>query len=126
MKTIKPLLLALLLSLFQIAFAQEKFSKIKIKLPETLAERKAVIAMMEVDHFSSEGDGIVAEISEYAQKKLRAAGYQFDVLIADITKHFVEQSKTFFSQAALGNRAAFETSGQSIRNFIATPSFFFY
>ncbi|MGZ8558354.1 MAG: M14 family zinc carboxypeptidase, partial [Chitinophagaceae bacterium] len=124
MKTIQPLTLAFLLLLFQMAGAQEKFSKIKIKLPEAMAERKAVIAMMETDHFSSEGDGIVAEISEYAQEKLRASGYSFEVLIADVTKHFVEQSKSFFSQAALGNRAAFETSGQSIRNFIATPSFF--
>ncbi len=124
MKTIKPLLLSILLSLFQMAAAQHKFSKIKIKLPETMAERKAVIAMMDVDHFSSEGDGIVAEISEYAQEKLLASGYSFEVLIADVTKHFVEQSRSFFRQAALGNRAAFETSGQSIRNYINTPSFF--
>ncbi len=125
MKTIKTFFtLATFIFLFQVADAQHKFSKIKIKLPESLAERKAVIAMLDADHFSSEGDGIVAEISEYAQKKLLASGYKFDVLIDDVTKHFVEQSKTFFSQAALGNRAAFETSGQSIRNFIATPSFF--
>lgn len=118
------LALALFLSLVQIADAQEKFSKIKIKLPEAAAEREAVFAMMDVDHFSSEGDGIVAEISEHAQNKLRAAGYPFDILIANVTKHFVEQSKVFFEQAASGNRAAFETSGQSIRNFISTPSFF--
>lgn len=104
--------------------AQEKFSKIKIKLPESQSERRNVIAMMDADHFNSEGDGIIAEISEHAQKKLQASGYQFEVLIDDVTKYFVEQSKQFFKQAASGNRAAFETSGQSIRNFIPTPSFF--
>lgn len=124
MKTIKPIILAVVLLLAQMSEAQEKFSKIKIRLPETEAERKAVFAMMDADHFNSEGDGIVAEISEHAQIKLRESGYQFDILIDDVTKHFVEQSKIFFKQAACGNRAAFETSGQSIRNFISTPSFF--
>ena len=110
--------------MFQMAEAQEKCSKIKIKLPESQSERRNVIAMMDADHFNSEGDGIIAEISEHAQKKLQASGYHFEVLIDDVTKHFVEQSKQFFKQAASGNRAAFETSGQSIRNFIPTPSFF--
>ena len=124
MKMIKLLIPALFLSMLQIVEAQERFSKIKIKLPESQSERRNVIAMMDADHFNSEGDGIVAEISEHAQKKLQASGYQFEVLIDDVTKHFVEQSKQFFKQAASGNRAAFETSGQSIRNFISTPSFF--
>lgn len=124
MKTLKPIILAVVLLLVQMSEAQEKFSKIKIKLPEAVAERNAIFAMIDADHFSSEGDGIIAEISEYAQKKLRESGYQFDILIDDVTKHFVEQSKLFFKQAASGNRAAFETSGQSIRNFISTPSFF--
>lgn len=124
MKTTKHFLFLGFLLFFQVAIAQQKFSKIKIKLPESAAERRAVIAMMDADHFNHEGDGIVAEISEYAQKQLRAAGYSFDILIDDVTKHFVEESKKFFRQGVSGNRAAFETSGQSIRNFIATPSFF--
>ena len=124
MKTFKPFILLALLSCVQVAVAQEKFSKIKIKLPAASAERKAVIAMMDADHFNSDDDGIIAEISEYAQKKLKASGYQFDVLIDDVTKHFVEESKKFFKQATSGNRAAFETSGQRIQNFISTPSFF--
>ncbi|MGZ8510980.1 MAG: M14 family zinc carboxypeptidase [Chitinophagaceae bacterium] len=124
MKTIKPIFLFVVLMLAQITEAQEKFSKIRIRLPEAGAERKAIFAMMDADHFNSEGDGIVAEISEHAQKRLRESGYQFDILIDDVTKHFVEQSKLFFTQAASGNRAAFETSGQSIRNFISTPSLF--
>ena len=124
MKTTKHFLFLIFLFCFQAAVAQQKFSKVKIKLPASPAERSAVIAMMEADHFSPEGDGIVAEISEYAQKQLRAAGYSFEVLIDDVTKHFVEESKKFFRQGISGNRTAFETSGQSIRNFIATPSFF--
>jgi carboxypeptidase T len=124
MKTTKQVIFLIFLIWFQAAEAQQKFSKIKIRLPESAAERRAVIAMMDADHFNTVDDGIIAEISEYAQKQLRAAGYPFDVLIDDVTKHFVEESKKFFRQGASGNRAAFETSGQSIRNFIATPSFF--
>ena len=124
MKTTQHFLFLIFLLCFQAAVAQQKFSKIKIKLPASAAERSAVIAMMEADHFNPDGDGIVAEISDYAQKQLKAAGYTFDVLIDDVTKHFVEESKKFFRQGVSGNRAAFETSGQSIRNFIATPSFF--
>ena len=124
MKTIKPVILLALLSCVQLAVCQEKYSKIKIKLPAANAERKAVIALMEADHFNAVEDGIIVEISEYAQKKLKASGYQFEVLIDDVTKHFVAESKKFFEQAKSGNRAAFETSGQRIQNFIATPSFF--
>ncbi len=123
MKKIKFFVLAigLILFLFPKGYAQEKFSKIKIKLPENTAERQSVIGMMDADHFNSEGDAIIAEISEFAQNKLRSSGYAFEVLVDDVTKNFVEQSKAFFNS---GNRAAFETSAQSIRNFISTPSFF--
>ncbi len=124
MKTTQHAILLLFLLWFQAAEAQQKFSKIKIKLPVTLTERNAVISMMDADHFNAAEDGVIAEISEYAQNKLKAAGYRFDVLIDDVTKHFVEESKRFFRQAKMGNRGAFETSGQSIKNFIATPSFF--
>lgn len=124
MKTTQRFLFLIFLLCCQAAVAQQKFSKIKIKLPASAGERDAVIAMMEADHFNPEDDGIVAEISENAQRQLKAAGYTFDVLIDDVTKHFVEESKKFFRQGVSGNRAAFETSGQSIRNFIATPSFF--
>ncbi|MEP7377570.1 MAG: M14 family zinc carboxypeptidase [Chitinophagaceae bacterium] len=124
MKTTKHAIFLIFLLWFQSAEAQQKFSKIKIKLPTAIAERNAVIAMMEADHFNTADDGVIAEISEHAQKKLLSAGYKFDVLIDDVTKHFVEESKNFFRQAKAGNRAAFETSGQTIKNFIATPSFF--
>jgi hypothetical protein len=97
MKTTQHFLFLIFLFCFQAAVAQQKFSKVKIKLPASPAERSAVIAMMDADHFSPEGDGIVAEISEYAQKQLRAAGYSFDVLIDDVTTHFVEESKKFCS-----------------------------
>ena len=124
MKTVKPIILLTLLLCAHVSFSQEKFSKIKIKLPASVAERNAVLAIMDADHFNAVDDGIIVEIGEHAQQKLRASGYQFEVLIDDVTKHFQEESKKFFQQAALGNRAAFETSGQAIGNFIATPSFF--
>jgi hypothetical protein len=124
MKPFKPIILLALLSCVQVAVCQEKFSKIKIKLPAGNAERKAVIALMEADHFNAVEDGIIVEISEFAQQKLKASGYQFEVLIDDVTKHFVAESKKFFEQVKSGNRAAFETSGQRIQNFIPTPSFF--
>ena len=124
MKTTKHAIFLIFLLWFQVAEAQQKFSKIKIKLPEARAERNAVIDMMDADHFNTADDGVIAEISESAQKRLLLSGYKFDVLIDDVTKHFVEESKSFFRQAKTRNRAAFETSGQIIKNFIATPSFF--
>lgn len=125
MKTNKPLVVIALLLLAQFVAAQQKYSKIKISLPQTTAERNKILALMDADHFSSDETGIIAEISEYSQKQLRAAGYNFDVLIDDVTKHFVEESKRFFKDAATtGKRGAFETSGQGIQSFIATPSFF--
>jgi len=124
MKTIKPVILLALLSCAQIALCQEKYSKIKIKLPVSIAQRKAVLEIMDADHFNAVDDGIIVEISKHAQQQLIASGYQFEVLVDDVTKHFQEESKKFFQQAALGQRGAFETSAQTISSFIPTPSFF--
>ncbi len=124
MKTFRSLLILFTsLLLFEIAAAQ-KFSKIRIKLPATEAERKTVISLMDADHFNGDENGIIAEISEYAQKQLRSSGYTFEVLIDDVTKHFQEESKKFFSNSRTAARGAFETSEQTISSFIATPSFF--
>ena len=72
MKTTKPIIVFIFLLWFQVAEAQQKFSKIKIRLPQSAAERSAVIAMMEADHFNAADDGIIAEISENAQKNLKS------------------------------------------------------
>ena len=127
MKMIKPIIHLLLVFAMLHATpvtAQVKYSKIRIRLPEVEAERQMVVSVMDVDHFSSTDDGVIAEISEHAVARLRAAGYTFEVLVDDVTKNFKEQSNLFFKQAATANRVANETSGQSVRNFISTPSFF--
>ena len=72
MKTFKPIILLALLSCAQVAVCQEKYSKIKIKLPATIAERKAVIALMDADHFNAVDDGIIVEIGESAQNKTKS------------------------------------------------------
>ena len=65
MKTIKPVILLALLSCAQIALCQEKYSKIKIKLPVSIAQRKAVLEIMDADHFNAVDDGIIVEISKH-------------------------------------------------------------
>lgn len=124
MKTTKSIILALLVLFSLQATSQVKYSKIRIRFPENETERRAMIGLMEADHFNATEDGVIAEISEHAVANLKAAGYSFDVLVDDVTRHFREQSNLFFKQAATGNRVAHETSGQSVRDFISTPSFF--
>ena len=124
MSTIQSTILALFLLLSLQASSQVKYSKIRIRLPEDASARQSVINLMEADHFHSTGDGVVAELSEHAIANLRAAGHQVEIIVDYVTKHFQEQSKIFFEQARTGNRVAYETSGQSIRDFISTPSFF--
>ncbi len=124
MNTIQSTILALFLLYSLQATSQVTYSKIRIRLPEDASARQSVINLMEADHFSSTSDGVVAELSEHAIANLRAAGHQVEIIVDDVTKHFQEQSKLFFEQARTGNRVAYETSGQSIRDFISTPSFF--
>ena len=124
MKTNPSVILVSFLLVAQLASSQEKYSKVRIKLTGNETERNHVISLAEADHFSTTDDGIIAEISSSALTKLKVSGYSCEVLVDDVTRHFVEQSRLFYKNAATGNRVANETSGQSIRNFISTPSFF--
>jgi murein tripeptide amidase MpaA len=124
MKMLKPLVLILLLLLAKTTISQEKYSKIRISLPASSNERSKILALMDADHFMNDDEGIVAEISEHALQRLRVAGYPVTVLVDDVTKKFVEESRAFFKQSATAKRGAFETSAQTISNFIATPSMF--
>jgi hypothetical protein len=87
---------------------------------------------MDVDHYSSENGAIIAEISATALKKLKLANYSFEVLVDDVSKHFLEESKSFFRTANAGlgadqgttNKMAIEASCTRVTNFISTPTQF--
>lgn len=107
-----------------------KYSKIRIKTPAGQAERRTLIDLMDVDHFSAEDGYIVAEVSAYSLELLRSRNYRFEILVDDVTRSFVEESQRFFRDAAAGipptdhQRGALETSGQTIHTIIPTPSLF--
>jgi carboxypeptidase T len=124
MRTIKLISFSLILFLSIPGVAQVTYSKVKIRLPESQEQRIQMFSLLDAEHFSSEDDGIIAEISAHSRQQLKSAGYSFEILIDDVTRHFVEQSKKFFKQGATANRSAFDPAAKTVRDFIETPSFF--
>lgn len=134
MKPIRILLFALLCLAGTRTNAQEKFSKVSIQVPADLHLRGELLASLEIDHYYFEQNGrLVSTISASALQKLARSPYAFDILVDDVTKKFVEDSKLFFENAKGGNLPpdpvlpnlfGFESPCTTVANLIPTPSFF--
>ncbi|MFM9909785.1 MAG: M14 family zinc carboxypeptidase [Chitinophagaceae bacterium] len=114
--------------------AQEKYSKVKIYAPSDIFQRKELIGLLQIDHFINDADGgIISEISAGDISRLKKTGYKFDILVDDVTKKFMEESRQFFDYAnrfgvppesIQPNLVGFEKSCTSLASVISTPSLF--
>lgn len=124
MNAIRTILLVSCLAVSLVMYGQEKFSRIKIRLPDEPASRSRLIGLLDADHFNPTENGVIVEVGASVLSGLKESEYEYEVLIDDVTRHFVEQSQLFFTQSKTAGRVAFETTGESVKNFIETPSFF--
>lgn len=131
MKTIKrPLILVAYMLLFHLANAQsEKYSTVKIYPPSDKTQRANLIGLLQIDHFYElEGGAIISEISESDIARLRTTSYRYEILVDDVARNLEESNRKYYAEKAQGtsgqNRVAFEQTGRTIDNIIATPSSF--
>jgi len=121
------LLLLLTISLCKVV-GQEKMSKIKILPLPTIEARNNLLAQLEIDHFFEDENGVIAEITQTAMRRLRSANARYEVLVDDVARDLYLKNKQFFSQRAKvtnqQNRVAFEESGGLINNLIPRPAAF--
>ncbi len=110
---------------FSAANAQEKYSKVKLYPPSSLEQRNELLGLLEIDHFYTEGDGIISEISSAALKHLKKSGVRFEVLIEDVAGHFSKNnsSKDFYAGESANeqNRMIFESPCLTAGSIIQTP-----
>ena len=80
--------------------AQEKYSKVKIYVPQDANQQKELIGLLQIDHFMNDADGaLISEISASDIARLRRTSYRFEILIDDVAKKFEEESRQFFDLA---------------------------
>jgi hypothetical protein len=114
--------------------AQEKYSKVKIYVPQDASQQKELIGFLQIDHFMNDADGaLISEISASDIARLKRTPYRFEILIDDVAKKFEEESRQFFDLAKTQgippesiqpNLMGFEKSCTSLTNLIATPTLF--
>lgn len=129
---IRILLLILALSFAFNLWAQEKFSKVKIFPPKEASKRTDIIGLLQIDHYTRQDGAIIAEVSAADLERLKNTSYTYQILIDDVTTHFLNESQQFFRDVAEGrissteegNKLAFEQSCKTISNLISVPSMF--
>jgi carboxypeptidase T len=131
MKPIKPsLILAFLVPLFHFAYAQEKYSTVKIEAPSDKVQRAKLIGLLQIDHFQTADDGsLVTELSSHEIERLKKTPYKYQVLVDDIAGNLEIVNRQYYAaraRVAPGelNRLAFEQTGRTVDYIIPTPSAF--
>lgn len=123
------LLLLCVYTLFINSNAQEKFSTVKLYAPHNSEQRSTLLGLLDIDHFYTEDDAIISEISSSKLALLKTGGYKFKILVDDVAKNLEEQNRRFYADRARGiispdARVALEQTGGVVNNIISTPSVF--
>lgn len=123
------LLFLCIYALFNEAQAQEIFSTIKIYAPINPEQRSALLALLDIDHFYTEDDAIISEISSRKMALVKSSGYKYKILVDDVAKNLEDQNRRFYADRAMGitspeARVALEQTGSVVNSIISTPSAF--
>src|SRR5687768_8187861 len=127
MKNLKFTLLTLFMLVYSIVvLAQEKVSRIKILETDDARKLKAA-EVLQLDHYTFSQDGkLISTVTASDLKRLKAAGFKYEVLVDDAVKELVETDRQILEAEKSGAnaRAAFEQSGRRVDQIISTPSAF--
>lgn len=113
--------------------AQDKTSQVKIFPPADQQKFSELIGLLEIDHYmTSEDGGIVAELEQKHIKRLKLRGYRHEILIDNMFEHVQKLNRKYEEDKAkgllpvepTGSRLAFEQTGKTINDIIATPAAF--
>ena len=103
------------------AAAQEKYSKVSIPLT-TPAVKQFAIDKLELDHYITERNSIVAVLNSTELNRLRQSGHAFNILIDDVVSYTTELNR---NAVPVEERSPFQGNGcQRVGNLISTPASF--
>lgn len=105
------------------AVAQEKYSKVKISVSSEI-QRKLAFDELELDHFTTEGNYIIAELSQSQIEKLKKTTLSFKVVVDDMVTYTTELNRKQSAVKDINNRASLQMTGKQVANIITTPAAF--
>ncbi len=101
--------------------AQEKYSKVKIPVTSPVI-KKFVFDNLGLDHYSHDGNAIVAVLNRTEMNTLAQSGFSFQVLIDDVVQYTTDLNR---DATPVNNAAPFQvTTCDKIGTIMVTPSSF--
>ncbi len=108
-------------------YGHEKYSSVKIYLPQDPAKRLDLLALLEVDHMQEIDGAFLYTLDEYQMQLLRSTSYQFDVVEEDAVASLMKKNAVYYESLKHSDpksRVAFEKTNDVVSNIISTPSAF--
>lgn len=107
--------------------AAEKYSNVKIYLPEDPEKRLALLSLLEVDHYQEVDGAFNYTVNQEEIQLLNALSCRFQVIDEDAEAALMKANEAYY--ASLKNpdpsaRVAFERNNDYVSNIITTPSAF--
>jgi murein tripeptide amidase MpaA len=131
-KPMRRTLIALIVLLSSTCCIAQSYSTVKINMPASKAERSSLIGLLELDHYQlTEDNNIIVEIGPREMLRLQQSGYKYQVLVADLQRKLEQENARYYEARSKGlpadetaGRLAFEQTGKTVDQIIATPTAF--
>lgn len=108
--------------------AKEKYTNVKIYVPETKDQLLDLLSMLEIDHYHEHDGAFNYTVDQEELQLLKASGYKYEVTHEDAQKYLEEENAKYWDKINNGKpdeRVAFERSGDVfIDTIIRTPNAF--
>ncbi|GAA4317952.1 hypothetical protein GCM10023184_01860 [Flaviaesturariibacter amylovorans] len=112
----------LLLFSFRPAFAQDKYSKVRIPVKDPAA-RAFVFNNLELDHYQTVGEALEVVVDQDELAVLRASGYAYTVVVDDVVQYTTELNRRL-GDGGEANRANFQYTCGKASSIFNVPALF--
>lgn len=109
------------------SWSYQKYSSIKIYLPNELNERYRLLELLEVDHYHEHNGAFLYTVDQEQLDLLNKSGYRYDMIDEDAIATLEKKNQEYYDKIHNGDpnaRVAFERSGSYLDDIISTPSAF--
>ncbi len=110
------------------SICQERLCRVKVFLPKEESRKTELIGLLQLDHFTPNGDGSIdVEITQGELARLKATTYRYQVIIPDVPNWLDSVNKIYYRKAndeKRTGRVAFEQSQTAIDALITRPAAF--
>lgn len=125
-KSLKLLMMLILMTTSVALFSQQKLSNVKIYMPKDANQRLDLLGLLEVDHFHEIDGAFNYTVDQEQLQLLKATGTKYDVINEDAIAYLEAENNKYYESIKNGKtqRIAFEQGNQTVDNIIKTPTDF--